>query len=716
MTDVAAIWSKTGIPFDLAGYPGEKRIMYVINKGRTLNKVGMERRGEEFGQELDVLFDIASCKHVDGGIACSCSIKDKVPTTWRLFLADQRTQRQMLGVLKSDRYLTLRTAAQGRDSAEEESRQAVRYKVEEIERKKKEEHDRKKKADEAVAMLFSKAPIETEDIEIEETDIEQEVEDKSDDSDWEDIDENLPKRKYNCMSLKYFARECDRYGISDRAGAKIGNGLLKDMGLVNKEDMEKLICPTKLRRERRKWGVILEKEENALQLPQALYTDGKKVPTLVRQTVHTKVQVPGKTGKAAYRTVASTSNVLLVEDHYPVIAEVGGKYVTHLTPEQGTGRALAKEIVDVIRERNVDIRVLGMDGCSVNTGIHNGAIRMVEVMLGQVVQHVICGLQLVELMFWHILAVTDGVTKGPDRLSGPVGSTLNTNIWEEPVVAFLPIPGNVPELPEEVVKDLSRDQKLGYRYAQAIQTGVMPDDLVGQAIGPMITSRWNTTAVRVMCRYTRTRRPTRKLVRLTKAVLRMYFPGWFRFKCYPHIQEGAKNFFYLVEMTKELEEQDMLVAQGVLQYNAHWPHPENIIISMLSDEREEVRRRAVLYIMRARREFNPDENPRQFVQPEVNFQAANYFDLADLDNEPCTEPPLTMDMDLDTIMGAFREPLNLPPYPNNTQAVERLVRVVTEVAPKRAGYTSRHRMILKLLESRKMVPKFNTKKDDAKLQ
>ena len=279
MTDVAAIWSKTGIPFDLAGYPGEKRIMYVINKGRTLNKVGMERRGEEFGQELDVLFDIASCKHVDGGIACSCSIKDKVPTTWRLFLADQRTQRQMLGVLKSDRYLTLRTAAQGRDSAEEESRQAVRYKVEEIERKKKEEHDRKKKADEAVAMLFSKAPIEAEDIEIEETDIEQEVEDKSDDSDWEDIDENLPKRKYNCMSLKYFARECDRYGISDRAGAKIGNGLLKDMGLVNKEDMEKLICQTKLRRERRKWGVILEKEENALQLPQALYTDGKKVPT-----------------------------------------------------------------------------------------------------------------------------------------------------------------------------------------------------------------------------------------------------------------------------------------------------------------------------------------------------------------------------------------------------------------------------------------------------
>ena len=119
--------------------------------------------------------------------------------------------------------------------------------------------------------------------------------------------------------------------------------------------------------------------------------------------------------------------------------------------------------------------------------------------------------------------------------------------------------------------------------------------------------------------------------------------------------------------------------------------------------------------MRARRQFAPDDQQRQFVPPEVNFKVAEYLELIELDTLPCTEPPLTMDMDLDTIMGAFREPLILPPYPNNTQAVERMVRVVTEVAPKRAGYTARHQMILKLLESRKIVPKFNTKSDDAKL-
>ena len=74
--------------------------------------------------------------------------------------------------------------------------------------------------------------------------------DPSDDSDWEDMDDTEEKetKHYNTMSLQYFARECDR------AGAKIGNGLLKDMGVVNKHNKDKLICPTKLRRLRKRWG------------------------------------------------------------------------------------------------------------------------------------------------------------------------------------------------------------------------------------------------------------------------------------------------------------------------------------------------------------------------------------------------------------------------------------------------------------------------------
>ena len=158
----------------------------------------------------------------------------------------------------------------------------------------------------------------------------------------------------------------------------------------------------------------------------------------------------------------------------------------------------------------------------------------------------------------------------------------------------------------------------------------------------------------------------------------------------------------------------MLIAQKVLQDNAFWAHSENLTISMLSDSREEVRRKAVLWVMKARREFNQDTHPRQFISPTVNFEAHSYFDMIDWHSLVSTEPPLTMDLSVDEILNIIRGPIILADYPNLTQSVERMVRVVTEVAPRKAGYRARHRAILELLESRALVPKFNTKKDDSK--
>ena len=115
--------------------------------------------------------------------------------------------------------------------------------------------------------------------------------------------------------------------------------------------------------------------------------------------------------------------------------------------------------------------------------------------------------------------------------------------------------------------------------------------------------------------------------------------------------------------------------------------------------------------MKARREWDPALHPRQFVPPKVEFDVKNYFDMIDWDLEPCTEPPLTIDMDLERVLSAIGTPLNLPAYPNSTQAVERMVRVVSETATKRVGQEARDGLILQLLESRKQIPKFNTKKD-----
>ena len=328
------------------------------------------------------------------------------------------------------RRLSLR-AAKSRECEDQLAREVVRFKLEEIQRKEKSKQEAEERSRLETELLFSKVPLEPSDIGDEIEEAEGSEEDDSSDSDWEDTEE-IPEepRQYNTMSLKNLSRECDRYGVSDRAGAKLGNGLLKDLGIVKRGSTRMLICPQKLERERKKWGAQLEKEHSEVELPQGLYTDGKRVPTLVRQTTATKVQVPGGRGRGAHRIVVSTSNKVIVEDHYPVVAEPNGEYVTHVTPADGTGLSLAKELVNVMKEKKTNtkysvffifipmfimilFRVMGMDGCPVNTGIHNGAMRLVEVLTGDVVQHVVCGLHLNELLFWHVLAETDGVTKGP---------------------------------------------------------------------------------------------------------------------------------------------------------------------------------------------------------------------------------------------------------------------------------------------------------------
>ncbi len=68
---------------------------------------------------------------------------------------------------------------------------------------------------------------------------------------------------------------------------------------------------------------------------------------------------------------------------------------------------MAKELEATVREYEMPLKGVGMDGCPVNTGTHTGAIRMLELLLGLPLQWVICGLHLNELLWWHILFTAD---------------------------------------------------------------------------------------------------------------------------------------------------------------------------------------------------------------------------------------------------------------------------------------------------------------------
>ena len=336
---------------------------------------------------------------------------------WQNFLLDQRGPRLQTGSI-SDRALSLRSSGDKYLTWEElKAKQEARWRLEASEREEERLRKQKAKSDLEKEMVDSRVSLDPyfsseEEEQPDEVDREEEPDD---DSDWEDDEDTEINSEYNKLSLKYFSRDCDRYKISDRAAAKLGNALMKDLGVVSRGKTKLLLCPSKVRRERQRWGEVRQTEHAAQPLPGGVYADGKICPTLVRDTTSTTIQERGKRGRASRQVVSTTSTKLYQTEHVTLVSQPGKKYITHVTPPDGTGRSIATEIVAAVRESEIPLEVLGMDGCPTNTGIHNGAMRLVEVMLGEVVQHVVCLLHLGELPFRHELedVEVDGSTTGP---------------------------------------------------------------------------------------------------------------------------------------------------------------------------------------------------------------------------------------------------------------------------------------------------------------
>lgn len=94
--------------------------------------------------------------------------------------------------------------------------------------------------------------------------------------------ENRPLES-NKMILRNLAKECDHWGVSNRAGAAIANAVLIDYGVITAENQINMIDKSKLRRalqdyrkERQAEDIeILEEKQG-----QAYYFDGKKTSSL----------------------------------------------------------------------------------------------------------------------------------------------------------------------------------------------------------------------------------------------------------------------------------------------------------------------------------------------------------------------------------------------------------------------------------------------------
>lgn len=509
------------------------------------------------------------------------------------------------------------------------------------------------------------------------------------------------KTKQMRLSLSATALTSDRFGVSDRATAAIASSVLKDVGLVTDSNTSLIVDRSKIRREKEKCRAKLitsDKVTGQINDLMCVYFDGRMDDTLVLI----------EKGCKRHQTVRK-------EEHISVIKEPGSKYLCHLVPTSKTGKDTAFCIVDHFEENGIDpsnIVVVGSDGTSTNTGWKNGAIKYVEMRLQRPVQWAICLLHFNELPLRHLVEALDGKTSGPQSFNGPLGKQL-AHCESLPVVAFQKIECSLPEIVD--YKNLSKDQRYLHDIAIAIDGGSCSQDLENRDPGPISHSRWLTTANRFLRLYISLQEPSENLIQIVKYILTVYVPMWFEIKTKSSIVDGPKHILECIKKCRNIPSKVQDVVHKVIQTNAFFAHPENILLSMVVDDREHVRELGLTRVLKTKEVPVKGKNVRNFLVPKINFESNEYYELINWSETKLTCPPLLASFSSDTIAQLIihkEKPklnINLADIPCHTQAVERCVKLVTEAASKVYGNERRDGFIRATLASRAFMPKFDTK-------
>jgi hypothetical protein len=433
----------------------------------------------------------------------------------------------------------------------------------------------------------------------------------------------------NSLNLTNFAIELDRRGISDRDGAALASAVLQDVGSITNKKKDLIVDRSKIRRTRARVRNDLKKNRKRPTQNFGLFFDGKK---------DKKKTIVKNNGKAYIKKI--------VEDHYVLVEEPNSEYFGHITVSNGKAATIATEILSKLEKENIDktlIDAIGCDGTNVNTGRNNGVVRRLETGLDRPVQWLVCLLHMNELPLRHLLEHLDGVTTGPNSFTGPIGQKLSV-AEQFKVCKFSRVESNIPSNLRDL--ELSKDQQYLFLMCHAVESGKVSRNLANLTPGPVVHSRWLTTACRILRFYGSCTKPTAKLKLLVCFIQKVYAPAWFIIKNDPVCTSGAKHLWLLIQLSRYLRKKEREVVDRVIQQNAYFGHPENILIAMLVDEEKRIRQLAFSRIMAARSNIN-DESVRKFVVPVINFQARTYVELVDWD-EPISEPPMTRHIPADT--------------------------------------------------------------------
>ena len=171
-------------------------------------------------------------------------------------------------------------------------------------------------------------------------------------------------------------------------------------------------------------------------------------------------------------------------------------------------------------------------------------------------QQVICSLHLDELPLRHIFHEFEGATRTRvqqlSSFSGPIGRQLHGSASAWAVEIFQPITNpEFPQLPSEIVENLSNYQFYAYKICRAVTSGVVDEDLKQPQVGGLGHSRWLTLGCRILRFYISEHNPSNSLQAIAKYLVKVYFSCWFDIKQNNKLTEGSK-FFSMLKKNNDL--------------------------------------------------------------------------------------------------------------------------------------------------------------------
>ena len=366
------------------------------------------------------------------------------------------------------------------------------------------------------------------------------------------------------------------------------------------------------------------------------------------------------------------------------------------------------------------VQFLCGDSTNSNTGWRRGIIAWIERFLGRKVNWLICQLHTNELGLRHLFEELDGKTSSKSGWSGELGKLLKTTSNMGINYNFEPItlgPGII-DLPEEIVNDLSKDQYLIYQRAQAVRSGNLTRDLALRKGGSLAHSRWLTFASELLIMWMSDHDLSGELYERLRIVVTyivsLYVPMWFRIKVHHSWLDGPRHVLTHLELLRLQSPEVQRILLPYLKTSSWYAHSESILQTMLTSSDGAERKFAVQKILKIRgRELFGRTGPRYRKLPNMNVEATHLVDLINWNR--AHEPLLTCHLSKDELKEILDEPMIVPYYCGNTQAIERAIKEVTAASDNVVGEERRDGWVRSRCESRTIVGQVESKKDLAML-